>query len=1074
MKNHTSNLYGKYKYLILFFLLWFKFLPANGQSFFFDNYSVKEGLAQSTVYDVFQDSRGYLWLGTAVGASYFDGIRFKNFTYENGLANDAVQRIVEDKWGNIWFGHKGGAISRYKNDSIQFFRPDTISADITSLTFDREGNLWAGSYGMGAIKIKNPDIESLSKIDFIQYKESKDSLSRIVFSITEMTDGSLVFITSDGLKYFDRQDNTFKKYIKKNLPGFYQFTCLFEDKSGNIWFGTDIGGLFKFGKDGRVVSFNMKNGLAGNFISCINQDKSNNIWVGTWGSGISIIGGDKILNLDKSNGLPDLKVRCIKPDLEGNILIGTNENGLCIFKSRRFINYSEKDGIKGLQVNALLEDSDGKLWFGTDYGISIFSKSGISFQNPVYFNQENGKLPENRIRFIKQDKKGNIWIATDHAVLSWTPGTGGMDYNFLINGYLTQNNLVTALELDNQNNLWIGTLNGLLVYEIETDKVSFIKARDGLAGNDISAIFADTRNRIWIGSNQKGLTIYDKKNGTFTVLKTNLGFSPTCIAESNDKTIWVGTQAGGILVFNNLDLVKQFRMKDGLYSEYISTLVSAINGDIYIGTSRGLNIFRHNDNQFLRYSEKAGFIGIEVKRNASFTDRDGNIWFGTVKGATRIDIAAESGDQSAPPIRINRLRVNMTDKKIEDKLVFSYSENSILIDYVGICLTDPQSVVYRIMLEGAEKEYQPETTQSIASFSNLAPGKYTFKVIAKNNSGKWTQEPATLSFEIKPPFYKSWIFYVIIAVILLVLVIAFIKFRERALIMEKRILAEKVADRTVEISIKNRELEVKNKNITDSIKYAKRIQDAMLPDSGYMRSILYNYFILFGPRDIISGDYYWATKTQNHIVFAVVDCTGHGVPGAFMSMLGITLLDEIVNKKNIVQANLILDEMRESVISALKQKGTRGETQDGMDISLCSIDTSTLEMQFAGAYNPCYIVRDNELIKLKADRMPIGIYYKKTKDFSFQSFQLMDNDIIYLFTDGYADQFGYAKGEKFMNNNFKNLLLEINQRPMDKQRKILEETLKTWMGNLDQVDDILVLGIRISMKNLMTSEKVTV
>jgi ligand-binding sensor domain-containing protein/serine phosphatase RsbU (regulator of sigma subunit) len=1067
MKNQTCRIAFRVSLIFLVFSYFINPGLVNGQSFFFDNYSVKEGLAQSTVFDVLQDSHGYLWLGTAVGVSHFDGLRFKNYTYENGLANDAVQRIIEDKWGNIWFGHKGGAISRFKNDSIQFFRPDSISADITSLTIDSQGNIWIGSFGMGVIQITNPNAELMSELKFVKYSGTKYNISKVVFSIAEIEDGTILFISSEGLRYFDKKNNTFKEYKKEGLPEFYQFTCFFEDNSGNLWFGTDIGGLFKLSKNGQVVSFNMKNGLVGNFISSISQDKNNNIWVGTWGNGISTISNGKILNLDKSNGLPDLKIRCIKPDLEGNVLIGTNENGLCIFKSRRFINYSERDGIKGLQVNTLLKDSENRLWFGTDYGISVFERSGIFLINPIYFNQENGKLSENKIKFLKQDKTGNVWVATDHSVMCWVKATNNMEYNFLINGYLSQNNIVTAIEIDSQNNIWIGTVNGLIVYEIDTDKVSFLKAKDGLVGNDISALYSDTKGQVWIGCHQKGLTIYNSKEGTFTILKTEaeLGFTPNCITESGGNTIWVGTQAEGLLVFNNLDLIKQFRMKDGLYSDFISALVTGKNGDIYIGTSRGLNIFRNDSKQFLRYSEKAGFTGIEVKKNASFTDENGNIWFGTVKGATRIDVSTDNENRNAPPIRINRLRVNMLDRKIQDGLVFNYGENSILIDYVGICLTDPQSVVYRIMLEGAEEDYQPETNQSVASFSNLAPGKYTFKVMAKNNSGIWSPEPATLTFEIKPPFYRSWFFYLIVIISTTALVIAFIKYREKALIMEKRVLAEKVADRTVEISIKNRELELKNKNITDSIKYAKRIQDALLPDKDYLRNVLMNYFVLYMPRDIISGDYYWATRIDNWIIVAVVDCTGHGVPGAFMSMLGITLLDEIVNKKKIVDANQILDELRESVINSLKQKGVRGETQDGMDIALCTINAKTLEMQFAGAYNPCYIVRNGEMFKLKADRMPIGIYYKKTKEFALQTFQLVENDVIYLFTDGYVDQFGFAKGEKFMNKNFKTLLLEIHQKPLDKQRKILEETLKTWKGNIDQVDDILVLGMRINMSN---------
>jgi len=1065
MINQIKLMTYKIKFILLICVSYSSLFLANGQSFFFDNYSVKEGLGQSTVYDVMQDSHGSLWLGTAVGASNFDGIKFKNYTYENGLAHDAVQKIIEDKWGNIWFGHKSGAISRLKNDSIQFFRPDTVASDILTLSSDDEGNIWAGSYGMGAIMIKNPNVDLLTKLDFVQYKDGKDLPGKLVFSILQTTNGQLLFICSNSLKYFDKKSNKFSTYKKDKLPEFYQFTCVFEDNSNNLWFGTDIGGLYRLGQDGSVKAFSMKDGLAGNFISTINQDKAGNIWVGTWGNGISIIKDKNILNLNKANGLPDLKIRSITTDFEGNVLIGTNENGLCIFKSRLFINYSEKDKINGTQVNALLEDKSGKLWFGTDQGLSIFKQSGILLTDPQYFNQENGKLPESRIKFLKEDKLGNIWIATDHSVLSYSEKDGKMDYNFLINGYLTQKNQVSAIEIDNEGNLWIGTINGLIVYEIKTDKLSFLRAKDGLAGNDISALFADSKDRLWIGCQQKGLTIFNQKEKTFTILKTVLGFTPNCITESSDKTIWVGTQAEGLLVFNDLDMVKQFRMNDGLYSDFISALVTGINSDIYIGTSRGLNIFRQKNLQLLRYSEKSGFIGIEVKKNASLADNDGNIWFGTVKGATRIDISSENENQNPPLILINRLRVNMKDRKIEDNMVFNYSENSILIDFVGICIVDPQSVVYRIQLEGAEKDFQPETTHSMASFSNLAPGKYVFKVIAKNNSGKWTSQPATFRFEIRPPFYRSWLFYLIIGFLVVIGVVSFIKYRERALIMEKRVLAEKVADRTVEISLKNKELEQKNKNITDSIKYAKRIQDALLPDKEYLRGVLFNYFVIYKPRDIISGDYYWASQVGDRKIVAVVDCTGHGVPGAFMSMLGITLLDDIVNKKQIVDANLILDEMRESVIKSLKQKGVRGEAQDGMDVSVCSINTKTWEMQFAGAYNSCYILRNGQLFKLKSDRMPVGIYYKETPKFSVQNFQIIDNDVIYLSTDGYTDQFGSLRNEKFMDKNLKKLLLEIHQLPMDKQRKILEENHIKWKGDRDQVDDILVLGIRMNVQS---------
>jgi len=1032
------------------------------QSYYFDNYSVKEGLAQSTVYDIHQDMKGYVWLGTSAGVSRFDGIRFYNYSYKNGLGKNAVQKIIEDKFGNLWFGHKGGAISRLKGDSIQTFHPDTTQADITTLLEDKEGNIWAGTYGAGCFKIKNPNTTLLKDLDFIQYEENLD---KYVFSIYEKRDGTLFFIVDGGIKYFDKENSLFEKFEPDNLPQFYQFTCMLEDSRNNLWFGTDIGGLYKLNKDGTYKSYRAKDGLASNFINTLSEDKNQQIWVGLWGFGINIISDNKIETYNHKNGLPDLKIRSITNDLEGNVLIGTNENGLCIFKGSGFINYSEKEGIKGKQISAILQDSKGTFWFGTDEGLTIFKNPGSIFKNPEFYNTSNNKIPEDRIRFLKEDKNGTIWIAGEKTVVSKSASSSNFDYNLYINGYIRQNNFITAMVIDKQNSIWIGTINGLFVYDIDSDAISQFSEESGLASDDISSLFVDSRARVWIGSKQKGLTVFDPVDTLFINIKEPSDFTPISVTESSDNKIWVGTQSEGILVFDNYTLEKQYRSTDGLLNDYITSLYSAINENIYIGTSSGLNKYNPKEQRFSSYSSKTGFTGIEVKKNAGFVDKDGNIWLGTVKGATKINLAYNQDNLLEPKTHIDRLRVNLKDIKLKNGIELNYLENAIIFDYTSICLSDPQAVVYKTMLEGAHKDWQPETKQTAESFSGLPPGKYTFKLIAKNSAGVWNKEPVEFSFVIKPPFWKSIWFYAIVVLIGLTIILVYIKMRERQLIKEKRVLEEKVEERTIEISKKNKELEVYNKNVTGSIKYAKRIQDAMLPDEDYLKSILPEHFILYKPRDIVSGDYYWASKKEDQLIVAAVDCTGHGVPGAFMSMLGITLLDEIVNKKNITDTAEILNQMRKAVIKSLKQRGMRGETQDGMDIALCSINTKTLEAQFSGAYNPIYLVRNDELTRYKGNRMPIGIYYKKASQFTSETIQLEQNDHIYLFTDGFIDQFNEYSGEKLMTKNFKRYLLKSQHLPMKSQRKYLEEKFADWKGKIDQVDDILVLGLKIDFTN---------
>jgi ligand-binding sensor domain-containing protein/serine phosphatase RsbU (regulator of sigma subunit) len=1049
----------KYIFIIIVSLaLLFRANTAFTQSYYFDKYSVKEGLAQSTVYDVLQDSKGYVWLGTSAGVSRFDGVRFQNYSYKNGLGKNAIQKIIEDKSGNLWFGHKGGAISRLKDDSIQTFNLDTTQVDVTTLHEDKEGNIWAGTYGNGCFKIKNPNTQILKDLDFIQYKENLD---KYIFKVFEKRDGTLFFIVNGGIKYFDKETSEFRAFVPKNLPQFYQFTNMFEDSKGNLWFGTDIGGLYKSNKDGTYTSYRAKDGMASNFIWAISEDKSGKMWIGTWGEGINTIQGSKIETFNKTNGLPDLKIRCIVNDIEGNVLVGTNENGLCIFKGSGFINYGTKEGIKGAQVNAILQDKNDNFWFGTNEGLTFFQKQENELKNPQYFNTSNNKLPENKIQFIKEDLNGTIWIAGERSVVSKSPSSPNFNYNLYINGYIRQTNYINTMVIDKHNSIWIGTIDGLFVYDINLDAISQFSQESGLASDNIRTLFVDSKDRVWIGSEQKGLTVFDPIDTLFITIKEPVGFTPITITESSDNKIWVGTQSQGILVFDNYQLHNQFTSNDGLLSGHITSLYSAINDNIYIGTSRGLNKYIPKEQRFSSYSDKTGFTGIEVKPNSGFVDKDGNIWLGTLNGTTKIVLAQNQDNLLEPRTHINRLRVNLEDVKLENNTVFNYLENSIIFDYTSISLSDPEAVVYQTMLEGAQKDWQPISKQTTVSYPSLTPGKYTFKVKAKNSSGIWNKEPVTFSFTIKPPFWNTLWFWSIVCIVVVSVFFLYIKMREQKLIKEKQVLEEKVRERTAEISDKNKKLEAYNKNITGSIKYAKRIQDAMLPGEEYLNSILPEHFIIYKPRDIVSGDYYWATKKDDILIAAAVDCTGHGVPGAFMSMLGITLLDEIVNKKNITDTAEILNKMREAVVTSLKQRGVRGETQDGMDIALCSINTTTLKAQFSGAYNPLYLIRNDELTRYKGNRMPIGIYYKKTKDFTSQTIQLKQNDRIYLFTDGYIDQFNEFSGEKLMTKNFRRYLLKSQHLSMKDQGKYLIEKLEDWKGKTDQVDDVLVLGLMI-------------
>jgi sigma-B regulation protein RsbU (phosphoserine phosphatase) len=276
-------------------------------------------------------------------------------------------------------------------------------------------------------------------------------------------------------------------------------------------------------------------------------------------------------------------------------------------------------------------------------------------------------------------------------------------------------------------------------------------------------------------------------------------------------------------------------------------------------------------------------------------------------------------------------------------------------------------------------------------------------------------------------------------------------------------LEQKVVERTAELSEQKNIVEHKNKEITDSIYYAKRIQNAILPQDEEFQRALPGSFVLYKPKDIVSGDFYWLTERNGKVIVAATDCTGHGVPGAFMSMIGSTFLNEIVNEKNVSSPDRILNSLRENIIRSLRQSG--GESKDGMDIALCSIEPETRKVEFAGANNPLWICsRENETWKMeeiKADKQPIGIYVGDQRPFAMHERTLSKGDTIYIFTDGYADQFGGPKGKKFKYRTLQDLLLSIQGKEMNEQRGILDQTIESWKGALEQVDDILVIGIRL-------------
>jgi ligand-binding sensor domain-containing protein/serine phosphatase RsbU (regulator of sigma subunit) len=1034
-------------------------LPVGAQNYFFDNYSIKQGLSEQKVYKLLQDSKDYIWLGTANGLSRFDGKKFENFTSRNNLAPGGVKSIIEDSLGYIWFGHMNGGISRYDGQKFEqaTFDSITITSDVTGIVCIKD-KIWFTSYKDGAIRSEFP-VKYIKHIRGKQFM-GKDGLSDQVFGATVNHEGSIICVSDVGLRRYNTEENKFENYRMPHMTTYFSSNCLLEDKKGNIWFGTNHGGIYKYiMSESRMVYYDLiKKGFSSNTISCLYEDSHGWIWAGTWGGGIAVFDGDNILKFDTRNGLKATNIYDIVEDVEGNILIADQSNGLSIFKGEAFETISEKEILPDPNVNAIYRDLTGAIWFGTNAGISRYFPG--SSKKHVIYNKANNLLFDD-IRFLREDRDGNLWIgANEGGVILYNMKRSKFEAQSYINSILYEEGQVKAMEIDKQNNLWIGTVEGLAVGTINERNFQRYTVMDSLTVANITALYCDPNGDIWIGiepsGKKPGLIRYNSATKDFRQVSVLPGIIPKTMIMDRKGVLWIGT-GQGLLAFKNDSIISTLTQDDGLLSDNINLLSIGDDGSIYIGTNIGLNRYFPESRRIFSYTERNGFTGIETKPNAVFKNPAGDLWFGTANGAIHLT-PSETATQSLEPLtHLMSMRVNYEIREMTPGMKLNYNEKSVLFDYYSICLTNPDVVRYKVKLDGADEDWRPVTDQTRAIYSALPPGKYTFNVIARNSQGIWNSKPVSFQFIIEPPFYLTWWFILLSVILIVVFVVIYIKIREQNLRKEKIILEEKVKVRTAEVVQKSEEIEEKNRDITASIRYAERIQRAMLPKEDTFKET----FVLFMPKDIVSGDFYWMYDNGDLQFIAVVDCTGHGVPGAFMSIIGHNSLNKIVREYGLIRPSAIVDQLNIEVMKALMQRHEKAIT-DGMDLALIAFNKKNFTLEFSGAFNPLYVVRKGEVFFYRGDRYPIGMTSMvERKNFTNQIVDIQPGDMLYMCSDGYADQFGSDAVKKYKSANVKKLLSEIWYLPVNEQKIRLEKEILDWKGTLDQVDDILFIGTKI-------------
>ncbi len=657
-----------------------------------------------------------------------------------------------------------------------------------------------------------------------------------------------------------------------------------------------------------------------------------------------------------------------------------------------------------------------------------------------------------------------------------------------------------------------------------------------------------TPSHFYVGLSNEGVVEIEYLKGVWTVIRNikklpgNISGEQEC--ENGDLLVTTDFPNGLFKIPLNDTVPIKYGSEKGIPDEVKLNTLGYVNGNILLSTDKGIFIYHQNSDSWSHFDEITGGYTFGKNINNIFEDFEKDKWVEILEGNYHTVLFSLKDNKSTPtkgPLlllpNVNLLNINsfndriwiaksnnvfVIDKKklaqnapeiqtvlskisiggdsvIMDGTFYSklgngrrvpllkfsgtrvpeikYNLNSISFYWSTPYFIEEESTVYSYKLDGFSNDWSKWEYIYYKDFTNLPYGKYIFRVKAKTLTEIESKE-AEYAFSILKPWYFRTVMIFLYAIAVVLIIISIIMAYTKKLKNENIRLEGIVAERTAVVVKQKEELE-------SSIHYASRIQMALLPSEAILSENLKNYFILFKPRDIVSGDFYWMTKKNNRLYIVAADCTGHGVPGAFMSLLGMSFLDEIIDKETAPRADHILSELRIHVTESLKQVGGDNEAKDGMDMALLVVDFNTARIEFSGAYNPCFRVRKmtkEEAQKYKekniemvdgsmsngkclletmyASKMPIGISPRMNEKFTLFDWDLERGISYYLFSDGYIDQFGGPDGRKFMKKNFKRLILEIQDYPMNKQKEILEQNLKSWMGQTPQIDDILVMGIR--------------
>lgn len=1002
-------------------------------------YGTEDGLPQEDILSIVQDKRGYMWFGTNAGAARYNGRVMTVFDRRNGLPGNAVNAMAVDSSGNLYCATSGG-IAIVAREGIQCVLLD--GEQFTGVYVDSFQNKWF---------LGNPSLHMLdSDGNMVSYAGSIPAVN----DMGCVTSSRLYFFATNEGIFLQKHDGSFIRLTKE--PCF----SLFIDPDNSIWYST-YHGLFHVsvsdmvnGKMNQARRINETLGLSGGIIKKIFSSRFGGVWLlSDYRLYYAYSSYQKAKVFEKEIALKNNTILSAYVDAEENLWIGFSGGLQRINNKKGLRNFYPN--IINSYIYSVTQDNQGNIWIASNSGVFCYSDHLIDFGKKL-------GLPTGRVVLGKYPD-GRIVVVTSEALYLVNPSSLK-----LLKVYPFHQ------PLQRLQKIYISSKGEIFLLSGDVGKVYYMRhpgdpviTYENRATSNLHTLI-EVEGKIY-GANRNGIVAFTGYD--FRPFK-DVGHATWSVCYDDGK-FWIGTD-------NGLYVLENDELKKIPYSSRVNIVIKSIvpaknKAYLWLGTNNGFAYFNKLImREEFSMSAKDGLVGGEITTGGLFVDTYGILWISTYHGLSNFNLRGATVQNYAPICYLEKVLLNGREIKPENSNKFNRNENNLVIEIAAIAFSDEHSVEYEFYLRGLENDYSSynKGTDYKAVYTNLPPGKYEFVYKARGKNGIWGYSQK-YSFQIRKAWYETWLFK---GSFLLLVVAAFVVINHWRIHMvnkQKKALEKLVSEHKKELEKVNREIDLQKgltekqrdqvflqkKEIDDNIRYTAKIQQALIPSENELSRILPEHFIVFRPKNIVSGDFYWAGRKDSQIIFTAADCPGDGVSGAILSFLGITFLNELVGAEAELRASSVLEGLQRRIIKILGQKQVEENFKNGIFMGLCVIDPVTRNGQFSGAKNNLIIARKGELLEIKGDKMPLGIHHN-TNSFTNQLFLLEPNDVLYLFSDGYFNQFGGPSGKRMLRKAFREILVEICALPMARQYDILEERFMRWKGDFDQTDDVLVFGIR--------------